>query len=90
MERRQWKGATKAKEGSGRVKWTAGRRAVSHTPHLQSAIFQMAGPIFPNACRAFERPTPDQSMAHLQRENAQLKALIGELTVELKKIEVWG
>jgi hypothetical protein len=51
----------------------------------------MADQFLANANRAFETQTVDQRMTYLQRENAKLKTLIGDLTVELKKNdEVWG
>ena len=57
----------------------------------QAQYYQWRDQFLANANRAFETQTVDQRMTYLQRENAKLKTLIGDLTVELKKNdEVWG
>jgi hypothetical protein len=38
---------------------------------------------------AFEGPQCDRKEARLARENARLKTLVGELTLELKKSDEW-
>jgi hypothetical protein len=43
-----------------------------------------------NAPKAFEVAQQTDREARLQRENARLKSLVGELTLELKKSDVEG
>jgi len=40
---------------------------------------------WPNAARAFEPAGAPSRQGRLERENARLKALVGELALELKK-----
>lgn len=90
MQRRQWRADTKAiivLEG------LKGRPVAELcTAHQMSAApyDQWRNQLLANACRAFEAPTLDQRLTHLQREDAKLKGFIGELTVELKKTKRGG
>lgn len=91
MKRRQWKSETKAMivlEGlKGRpVAELCNTRQIS-----QAQYYQWRDQFLANANRAFETQTVDLRMTSLQRENAKLQTLIGDLTMELKKNdEVWG
>ena len=91
MNRRQWKAETKALIVLEGLK---GRPVgeLCHTHQIsQAQYYQWRDQFFSNARGGFETQTLDQRLTHLQRENAQLQTLIGDLTVELKKPdEVWG
>lgn len=47
----------------------------------------MAGSVLTNAARAFETADAEKRQSRLGRENERLKALVGELTLEVKKTE---
>jgi transposase-like protein len=51
----------------------------------QSLYDQWRDQFLANAARTFEVQPYDRKEAHLARENARLKTLVGELTLELKK-----
>jgi transposase-like protein len=51
----------------------------------QSLYYQWRDQFLANATKAFEGQQQSQKEARLARENARLKALVGELTLELKK-----
>jgi transposase-like protein len=57
----------------------------------QAQHYQWRDQFLAHAPNAFEVHEQSQREARLARENARLKALVGELTLELKKSdEVWG
>ena len=43
-----------------------------------------------NASSAFEQKEMDKKTTYLEQENIQLKTMVGELLIELKKSEEWG
>ena len=51
----------------------------------QSLYYQWRDQFLANATKAFEGQQQSQKEARLGRENARLKTLVGELTLELKK-----
>lgn len=56
----------------------------------QAQYYQWRDQFLSNATKAFEVTQQTQREARLQQENAKLKKLVGELTLELKKSdEVW-
>ena len=55
----------------------------------QSQYYQWRDLFLHNAARAFETEKTDEKTARLKNENARLKAMVGELTMELKKSEEW-
>jgi transposase-like protein len=55
----------------------------------QSQYYQWRDQFLANASKAFEVHQDAQKDARLARENAQLKTLVGELTLELKKSDEW-
>jgi transposase-like protein len=54
----------------------------------QSQYYQWRDQFLAHADKAFEVHQQSQKEAHLARENAKLKTLVGELTLELKKSDV--
>jgi transposase-like protein len=91
MKRRQWKSETKAMIVLEGLKGRPVAELCNAHQISQAQYYQWRDQFLTNASRAFETQTVDQRMTHLQRENAKLKTLIGDLTVELKKNdEVWG
>ena len=84
MKRRQWKADNKAMFVLEGLK---GRPVAElRTKHniSQAQYFQWRAQLLGNARRVFEAQMLVQRLTHLQRENAQLDALIHELTVKLK------
>ena len=55
----------------------------------QSLYYQWRDQFLANASRAFEGQQDDRKEARLARENARLKTLVGELTLELKNSDEW-
>lgn len=57
----------------------------------QAQYYQWRDQFLANATKAFEGAQQTHRETRLQQENANLKKLVGELTLELKKSdEVWG
>lgn len=55
----------------------------------QSLYYKWRDKFLSNATNAFDVERTSQSQQRLERENQRLKTIIGELTIELKKSEVW-
>lgn len=55
----------------------------------QSQYYQWRDQFLAHASKAFEVHQDAQRDARLARENTRLKALVGELTLELKKSDEW-
>lgn len=90
MKRRQWKAETKAMIVLEGLKGRPVAELCTAHQISQAQYYQWRDQFLANARRAFETKTLDQRLTHLQHENAKLKGLIGDLTVELKKNdEVW-
>ena len=51
------------------------------------AYYQWRDQFLANAAKAFEPAGAPQRQGRLERENARLKSLVGELALELKKSE---
>ena len=81
MKRRKWKPEQKALivlEGlRGRP---IGEHEISQTQY-----YQWRDQFLANAAKAFEPAGAPQRLGRLERENARLKTLVGELALELKK-----
>lgn len=55
----------------------------------QAQHYQWRDRFLGNAHRVFETATVDKRTQRLESENAKLKGLVGELTLELKKTNGW-
>ena len=87
MRRRRWKPEQKALivlEGlKGRpIGELCGEHEIS-----QGQYYQWRDQFLANASKAFELAGAPQRQGRLERENARLKSLVGELALELKKSE---
>jgi transposase-like protein len=88
MERRQWKSHEKLKivlEGlSGQIEIT---KLCAKYQITQSQYYQWRDHLLQFGHQAFETKNITKKEQHLNLENAKLKRLVGELTLELKKTE---
>lgn len=77
-----------------RRKWDAKTKAVAElcTEHQisQAQYYQWRDQFLAHAGQAFEVHQQGQRETRLQQENARLKQLVGELTLELKKSDEVG
>lgn len=89
MERRQWKSHEKLKivlEGlSGQIEIT---KLCAKYQITQSQYYQWRDHLLQFGHQAFETKNITKKEQHLELENAKLKRLVGELTLELKKTEI--
>jgi transposase-like protein len=85
MKKRQWTSEQKLQI----VMQGAGDRAVSEICNEyqigQSQYYLWRDQFLQNAGKVFEMPRATQQQTRLERENERLKAMVGELTMELKK-----
>lgn len=88
MKRRQWTGKEKLQivlEGlKGQV--PLGELCTRHQLS-QSQYYQWRDQLLSHGAKVFDRGGPQQTEQRLRTELRQLKTLVGELTVELKKSE---
>lgn len=91
MRRRKWDAKTKAIVVLEGLKGKAVTTICQDYQISQTQYYQWRDQFLANAPKTFEVAQQTEREARLQRENAQLKNLVGELTLELKKIdvEVW-
>jgi transposase-like protein len=89
MHRRKWDADLKAKIV---MQGLQGRpvAALCHEYQIsQSLFYQWRDQFLAKASRTFDVQPYDRKEARLARENARLKALVRELTLELKKSDAW-
>jgi transposase-like protein len=86
MKRRKWSSAEKLQivleglRGNVPLAELCTRHQIS-----QSQYYQWRDRLLQNGSKVFEQGGPDAGEQRLRRDNQRLKAIIGELTVELKK-----
>jgi transposase-like protein len=85
MHRRKWDADTKAKIVIQGLQSRSAAELCHEYQISQSLYYQWCDQFLANAARAFEGQQCDWKEARLTRENARLKMLVGELTLELKK-----
>jgi transposase-like protein len=88
MKRRKWTGKEKLQlvlEGL-RGQVPLGERCARHQLS-QSQYYQWRDQLLSHGAKVFDRGGPQQTEQRLRTELRQLKTLVGELTVELKKSE---
>jgi transposase-like protein len=89
MHRRTWDADLKAKIV---IQGLQGRSVAElcHAYQISQSLYdQWREQFLVNATRTFEVQPYDRKEAHLAREHARLKTLVGELTLERKKSDAW-
>jgi transposase-like protein len=86
MKRREWDPKTKALIVLQGLKGKSVAEVCAEHQISQAQYYQWRDLFLANASKAFDSKA-DQTTMRLERENARLKHLIGELTVELKKTD---
>ncbi|HEX5940583.1 MAG TPA: transposase [Dehalococcoidia bacterium] len=91
MTRRKWDAKTKAIIVLEGLKGKPVATICQDHQISQAQYYQWRDQFLANAAKPFEVAQQTEREARLQHENAQLKKLVGELTLELKKSdeEVW-
>lgn len=90
MKRRQWDTKTKALVVLEGLKGKLVGAICQDYQISQAQYYQWRDQFLANAPKTFEVAQQTDREAPLQRENARLKSLVGELTLELKKSDVAG
>jgi putative transposase len=85
MKRRQWNAHAKAMIVIEGLKGKPVAELCNEHQISQSLYYQWRDQLLAQAAKAFEDPQRSRKEARLQQENARLKQLVGELTLELKK-----
>jgi transposase-like protein len=85
MHRRKWDAKSKALIVLEGLKGKPVVEICTEHQISQSQYYQWRDQFLANAARAFEAHQYTRKEAHLEQENARLKKLVGELTLELKK-----
>jgi len=86
MKRREWDPKTKAMIVLQGLKGTPVSDICAEHQISQAQFYQWRDQFLSNSAKAFESKA-DQTQMRLERENARLKHMIGELTMELKKTD---
>jgi transposase-like protein len=86
MKRRKWDGHTKAMIVIEGLKGRPVAELCTKHQISQSLSYQWRDQVLAQAAKAFADPQRSRKEARLQQEKARLKQLVGELTLELKKL----
>ena len=90
MKRRKWDPKTKALIVIQGLKGKSVSEICVEHQISQTQYYQWRDEFLANAARVFETSKDGERESGIRRENERLKALVGELTLELKKSdEVW-
>jgi transposase-like protein len=87
MKRRKWKPEQKALIVLEGLKGRPIGELCAEQEISQAQYYQWRDQFLANAARAFEPAGAPSRQGRLERENARLKVLVGELALELKKSE---
>ena len=87
MKRRKWTSEAKASIVLSGLKGLSVAEICTSHNISQSQYYQWRDQFLSNAGKAFDTVKITQKQKHVQSENQKLKGLVGELTIELKKIE---
>jgi transposase-like protein len=91
MHRRKWDAKTKARIVLEGLKGKPVAELCNAHQISQAPYYQWRDQFLAHAAKAFEVHEQSQREARLMKENARLKTLVGELTLELKKSdEIFG
>ncbi|HZC02776.1 MAG TPA: transposase [Gammaproteobacteria bacterium] len=85
MKRRKWDAHTKAMIVIEGLQGKPVAELCTKHQISQSLYYQWRDQFLAQAAKAFDDPQRSRKEARLQQENARLKQLVGELTLELKK-----
>jgi transposase-like protein len=85
MHRRQWDAETKTKMVIQGLQGRPVAELCNEYQISQSLYYQWRDQFLANASKAFDGQQRHRKETRLVRENARLKALVGELTLELKQ-----
>ena len=85
MKRRKWDANTKALIVIEGLKGKPIAQLCHEHQISQSLYYQWRDQFLAQAAKAFDDPQRTRKEVRLQQENARLKQLVGELTLELKK-----
>jgi transposase-like protein len=89
MQRRKWDADTTVKIVIQGLQGKPVAELCNQYQISQSLYYQWRDQFLANASRAFDVQQDHRKEARLTRENARLKTLVGELTLELKKSDEW-
>ncbi len=87
MTKRQWKSKEKSLIILSHLKGKSVSEICNEHGISQTTFYKWRDQFLGECHTAFE-PKTDHRSTHLEKENQKLKSLIGELTLELKKIEL--
>lgn len=87
MERRKWDSRTKALIVIQGLKGKSVSEICTEHRISQNQYYEWRDQFLSNASKAFETSQQSVKLTSLERENANLKRLVGELTLEVKKTE---
>jgi transposase-like protein len=91
MHRRKWDAKTKARIVLEGLQGKPGAEICHEHQSSQSQYYQGRDQVLAHAAHAFEAQQHIRTEARLAQENARLKTLVGELTLELKNSDArWG
>ena len=91
MHRRTWEAKTKARIVLEGLQGKPVADICNEHQISPSHYYQWRDPFLARAAHAFEAHQHSRTEAHLAQENARLKKLVGELTLELNQSdELWG
>ncbi len=85
MKKRQWTSEQKLQIVMQGVKGRAVSEICNEYQIGQSQYYLWRDQFLQNAGKVFEMPKTTQQQTRLERQNERLKAMVGELTMELKK-----
>jgi transposase-like protein len=89
MERRKWESTEKARIVLEGLKGRPIAELCNTHQISQAQYYQWRDQFLSNAPKAFEVNQQTAKEVRLLKENAKLKGLVGELTLELKKSDDW-
>lgn len=89
MKRRKWTSAQKGQIILSGLKGQCVASICNEHGISQSQYYTWRDQFLSNVSKAFDGEKTSKKQAHLEHENKELKSLVGELMLELKKSEDW-
>jgi transposase-like protein len=87
MKRRKWDADSKARIVLAGLEGAGIRELCRQYEIRPSQYYKWKDQFLNNSAKAFEAPSPNGKARRLEAENARLKRLVGELTLELNRRE---